>query len=139
MDDALAHTLTRLRKGDVHRLAVRRGDGIALFEGEVWLTQEGARDDVVVSAGDTHTFERDGSVWLQALRDAAWIRLGNGLVAVDAAAHRRAEAAPPISAFALASAARRARDAAVGRTASRLIATLRAAITGRGRLRVSRQ
>jgi len=121
MDDSLSQALIRLPKDAVRRLSGRSGDGIAVFEGQIWITQDGVPGDVVVSFGESHDFDGDGDVVLQALVDTVLIHTRPIDRVVDG--HRsssRVEAPPTrISAFALAQSARRMRDAAVGRAIAR--------------------
>ncbi len=54
-------------------LSIRGGRGAVLFieHGEVWITQEGDRRDVVLSAGAWFRLDRDGTAIVQARRPAA--------------------------------------------------------------------
>jgi len=54
-------------------LSIRGGRGAVLFvdHGEVWVTQEGDRRDVVLTAGAWFRLDRDGTAIVQARRDAA--------------------------------------------------------------------
>jgi hypothetical protein len=54
-------------------LRIRGGRGAVLFieHGEVWVTQEGDRRDVVLSAGAWFRLDRDGTAVVQASRAAA--------------------------------------------------------------------
>jgi Protein of unknown function (DUF2917) len=54
-------------------LSIRGGRGAVLFvdHGEVWVTQEGDRRDVVLTAGAWFRLDRDGTAILQARRAAA--------------------------------------------------------------------
>lgn len=74
MDDSLSRALIRLRKGTVRRLPGHRGDGVAVFEGDVWITEDGSRTDTVLEAGQSRAFDSDGDLLLQALSDAVLIR-----------------------------------------------------------------
>ncbi|MBE7418898.1 MAG: DUF2917 domain-containing protein [Ideonella sp.] len=74
MDDSLGQALIRLRKGAVHRLPGQRGDGVAVFEGEVWITEDGSRTDTILEAGQSQAFGSDGNLVVQAFADAVLIR-----------------------------------------------------------------
>ena len=54
-------------------LSIRGGRGAVLFieHGEVWVTQEGDRRDVVLSAGAWFRLDRDGTAIVQARRAAS--------------------------------------------------------------------
>jgi len=90
MDDSLNQALIRLRKGAVRRLPGHRGDGVAVFEGEVWITEDGSRADTILEAGQSRAFDSDGDLVVQAFADAVLIRF-RGL---DAAATATAEPRP---------------------------------------------
>jgi uncharacterized protein (AIM24 family) len=64
--------LLRLRDG--------RDVVVGVDAGTVWLTQDGDMRDIILRAGESFRVDRDGTVLLQALDDAA-VRLGpNGEV-----------------------------------------------------------
>jgi Protein of unknown function (DUF2917) len=61
---------TRLAKDTLLRLRDAQGKAIAVFDGMVWITQEGDPDDVFVRAGQTFTFARRGLVIVEAIEDS---------------------------------------------------------------------
>jgi hypothetical protein len=71
MDASLNPDLTRLRKDDVRSLHGEPGRGVAVFQGQVWVTQDGDPRDLILNAGDTFVFDRRGRVVVQALDDAS--------------------------------------------------------------------
>lgn len=73
MSDSLRQVMIRLRKDDVRRLPGRRGDGVAVFEGRVWITEDGSPLDTVLEAGQSQTFESAGDLLVQGLTDAVLI------------------------------------------------------------------
>jgi hypothetical protein len=99
---------------------------IAVFQGQVWLTQDGDLRDVFLGAGDSFSFHGAGVTLVQALRDA---RL---LVSEPEALERRTDAQ------ALHRQARALRDAAVAALVARGVAAaesvLRAAAQRAGAL-----
>lgn len=62
--------LTHLPRGSVRSLHGTRGQAVAVFTGRVWLTRHGERRDIVLAAGDTWAFDRDGEAVVEALADA---------------------------------------------------------------------
>lgn len=75
MDDSLSKALVRLTRNAVRRIAWRRGDAIVVFEGQVWITQDGSPDDTVLRAGESRAFRGDGDLVVEAFADAVLIRL----------------------------------------------------------------
>jgi len=120
--------LLHLRKGEVHRLSGGLGRGIAVFEGLIWLTVDGDPRDTFIAAGESHDFERDGGVVVQALAPSALLPYGGPRRELVArAVEQRAVRG---SAYELELAARQARAAAMGRLAAR---ALRALVAGAAR------
>jgi hypothetical protein len=112
MSHTLRHPLIELPRNGTLRIADGRGHVIAVFEGQVWLTQDGDERDVFLEAGDSFSFDRPGVTLVQALRDA---RL---LVSAPAALERR------LDSQALHSRARAMRDAAVAAWIARGVAAV---------------
>ncbi|MCG3189060.1 MAG: hypothetical protein LKCHEGNO_01303 [Burkholderiaceae bacterium] len=79
--------LLRLRKDEIRRLRGGRGRGIAVFEGLVWITVDGDPRDTILGAGQSHTFERDGAVVVQAFVPSALLPYGGGHPQPTQAAH----------------------------------------------------
>lgn len=77
MNASLDRALLRLRKGEVRRLGGGRGRGIAVFEGLVWVTVDGDPRDTILEAGESHTFDRDGAVIVQAFAPSALLPYGD--------------------------------------------------------------
>jgi len=71
MDASLNPQLTRLRMDDVRSLVGDRGRGMAVFQGQIWLTQDCDPRDVILNAGDSFAFDRRGKVVVEALTDAS--------------------------------------------------------------------
>lgn len=75
MDASLNPALSRLNKGEVRSLDGEPGLSVALFEGRVWITQDGDPRDVVIDAGADFAFDRRGRVVIEALSDALLLML----------------------------------------------------------------
>jgi Protein of unknown function (DUF2917) len=69
MDTGLIQALTKLGKGELLRIHDGQGKGIAVFQGDVWITQEGDLRDVVLGAGDSFALDKPGLALVQALSD----------------------------------------------------------------------
>jgi Protein of unknown function (DUF2917) len=59
--------LTRLPAGALMSLPRGAGQGIAVFNGLIWLTQEGDRRDHFLTAGDSLPLRSEGRVVMQAI------------------------------------------------------------------------
>ena len=66
MDTSLQHVVTRLERGAMVRLNAIGGRVVAVFEGLVWITQQGDPRDVFVASGESFAIERPGVVLLEA-------------------------------------------------------------------------
>ncbi|HEU0200244.1 MAG TPA: DUF2917 domain-containing protein [Burkholderiaceae bacterium] len=73
MDTSLAHAITRLPKGRLLRIPDAHGKGIAVFDGFLWITQQGDSRDFFVRAGETFTFDAPGLAVVQAFDDSQLI------------------------------------------------------------------
>jgi uncharacterized protein (AIM24 family) len=60
-----------LRPNRMLRLRDGRNLVVGVDTGTVWLTQDGDVRDIILRAGDSFRVDRDGTVLLQALNDAA--------------------------------------------------------------------
>jgi hypothetical protein len=70
MSQAQRHPLTDLPRDGTLRIADGRAHVVAVFEGQVWLTQDGDARDVFLEAGESFNFESSGVTLVQAMRDA---------------------------------------------------------------------
>lgn len=70
MSHAVPHPLIDLPRDATLRIDDGRPHVVAVFQGQVWLTQAGDERDVFLEAGDSFSFDRAGVTLLQALRDA---------------------------------------------------------------------
>ncbi len=78
---------------DVVELDDARGTTLTVLRGHAWLTQHRDPRDIVLSAGDSWTIERDGVTLVEAAGDAALRVVGPG---GSAARVRAATPAPPL-------------------------------------------
>jgi hypothetical protein len=134
MDTSLNSALTRLARGEMLRVHDGQGRGIAVFRGQVWITQDGDVRDVVLGAGESFTFDRPGLAIVQALADTSVLLFGSDATSPPdggsaAAARAQSDATASvrtrISSYELHRAARRTRSAAVGGAVTSLFAVLR--------------
>jgi hypothetical protein len=70
MTVSTSHPLTDLPRDGTLRFDDGKAHVIAVFEGQVWLTQEGDVRDVILEAGESFVFGGPGLVLVQAFRDA---------------------------------------------------------------------
>ena len=70
MNNELRHPLTDLTAGSILRLCDGRGRAIVVFEGQVWITLEDDRRDIVLAAGESFRVDRPGLTLVQAFRDS---------------------------------------------------------------------
>ena len=68
--------LITLSRGDLVELPDARGTTLRIGRGSVWVTQEHDGRDVVLSAGDAWTVERDGLTLAEARGDTALVLVG---------------------------------------------------------------
>lgn len=68
MDHSLHRATTRLEFNATLRVEDGVGKGLAVFDGMVWITQEGDPVDHVVGAGGHFRFDRPGLAVVQALQ-----------------------------------------------------------------------
>jgi hypothetical protein len=61
--------LSRLRTGDVLKIRDGSGQILAVFDGLVWVTQDGDPADAFISKGATFTFDRSGLAIVEALSE----------------------------------------------------------------------
>jgi hypothetical protein len=117
MSQALPHPLTDLPRNGTLRIADGRAHVVAVFEGQVWLTQDGDSRDVFLEAGESFNFESSGVTLVQAMRDAR-------LLVSDPAA---LDPARPVDAQALHRRARELREIALAALIARAAAALESA------------
>ncbi len=116
MSQALRHPLIDLPRGAVLRIAGGEPHVIDVFEGQVWLTQDGDPRDVILEAGESFRFDCDGLTLVQAFRPSR-------LLVSDVA-----ETSRTMNASALHRRARAQRDAAIAALVVRGVAAAEAAV-----------
>lgn len=83
---------TRLRQGATLRIHEGEGRSIAVFNGLVWITQEGDPRDAFIASGQTFTIDRPGLVLVDAMNDTDLIVLAPGVPAATDGRATRADA-----------------------------------------------
>jgi len=112
MDNELRHPLTDLTAGSMLRVRDGQGRAIVVFEGQVWITQDGDQRDIVVAAGESFRADHPGLMLVEALRDSKLTLLeADPLLATP-------------SAYAVYRWAREQRSAAIARALRKGLATL---------------
>jgi hypothetical protein len=61
------HTLLRLRPGEFLHLRAAQGRTVAVFQGQLWITQDDELRDTFVGGGETFELNRPGPAMLHAL------------------------------------------------------------------------
>jgi len=135
MDTSLNSALTRLARGEFLRIRDGQGQGIAVFTGRVWITQDADRRDVILGTGESFTFDRPGLALVQALSDTSVLVFGSESTRPtqqgDVASASRVQSAAtatgkaPISSYELQHVARRLRADAIGNALLSLAAAVR--------------
>jgi hypothetical protein len=59
MNDVIRHAL-QLAHGNLLRIEAGKGLLVTVVRGEIWLTEEGERDDYILTQGQSHRLERPG-------------------------------------------------------------------------------
>lgn len=68
MDTRFERALTKLEHGDLLRIQRGMGQSIAVFDGLVWITQDGDPRDIFVMGGETFTLDAKGPAIVYALQ-----------------------------------------------------------------------
>lgn len=77
MDGTLDLALSRLQAGEFLRVEDGAGQSVAVFDGLVWVTQDGDPRDAFVAKGETFTLDRPGLAVIEALTDTHLIVFEN--------------------------------------------------------------
>jgi hypothetical protein len=75
MDMRVGSPLKQLKQGTFLRLPDVKGRGVAVFDGLVWVTQDGDPRDVFLRGGDSFQFDHDGLALIEALTPATLLVL----------------------------------------------------------------
>jgi hypothetical protein len=84
MEAHLESTLTQLHAGELLRIEDGAGQSVAVFDGLVWVTQDGDPRDAFVTKGQTIMLDRPGLALVEALTNTRLIVL-EGLASEEAA------------------------------------------------------
>jgi hypothetical protein len=68
MDLQFDKALTRLERGAFLHIRGGKGQVVAVFDGEVWITQDKDPRDAVIASGESFLLDRPGPALVQALR-----------------------------------------------------------------------
>jgi hypothetical protein len=117
MSQALRHPLIELPRGGTLRIADGQAHVVDVFQGQVWITQDGDSRDVFLAAGQSFTVDGPGLALLHAFEDSR-------LLVTDLVEHRGAR---PVNAIALHRWARARRDAALAALLRRSLAAAESA------------
>jgi len=127
MCTSLHQPLTDLPQGATLRIVNGEDRVIAVFQGQVWITQDNDLRDFFLEAGESFALDRPGLTVVQAFRDAR-------LMVLDA----KPQGEQQVNAYELQRRARAARDAAVGDALARAATALRAMLVRAGQRWASR-
>ena len=119
MNNELRHPLTALTAGSVLRVSDGQGRAIVVFEGQVWITQQDDRRDIVLAAGESFSVDRPGLTLVQAFSDSK-------LMLVEAEP-RTAPLSASATAYELHQWARMQRSVAIGEALAKGLSALRGA------------
>lgn len=75
METSLSHSLVRLPAGELLSLDGARGNCVVVFQGKVWITQQGDERDHILSSGESFTFDRPGLALVEALETSSVVVL----------------------------------------------------------------
>jgi hypothetical protein len=75
METSLSHSLLRLAAEEMLSVESPVGRCVMVFQGKVWITQEGDLGDYLVSAGESFTFDRRGLALIEALEPTSLVML----------------------------------------------------------------
>jgi hypothetical protein len=75
MDSTFAHSLVQLDAEQLYTVESARGRGVVVFDGKVWITQQGDPKDHIVSGGESFTFDHPGLALIEALEPARLVML----------------------------------------------------------------
>ena len=65
-----------LQRRQTFRLSARRGERIECRTGQLWITQDGDMNDVILAANESFTLDRPGHTLVSALEDASFVLRG---------------------------------------------------------------
>jgi hypothetical protein len=68
MDRQFDKALTRLASGTFLHIRGGKGQVVAVFDGEVWITQDKDPRDIIIGSGESFLLDRSGPALVHALR-----------------------------------------------------------------------
>ena len=75
MNNDLLLASRALAKGRIRHLPAHVGRSVECLSGSLWITQDGDRRDIVLSAGEAFDFDRRGDALLSAFADSRYLLL----------------------------------------------------------------
>ena len=75
MNNDLINGARMLGKGRVRHVHAQNGRRVECLSGSLWITQDGDRRDIVLSAGEAFDFDRRGDALLSAFDDSRYLVL----------------------------------------------------------------
>jgi hypothetical protein len=94
METSMQHRLVRLGAEQLFSIDGAAGRCLVVFQGKVWITQEGDLRDHVVQSGESFSFDRAGLALVEALEPSSLAVLGETTDVPEAIGY---EAAYPIA------------------------------------------
>ncbi len=94
MDSLSTYRLLRLAAGEMFSFDASPGENLVVFDGKVWITQEGDLGDYVLATGETFACDRSGRALVEALVPTRLAVLADAPAALEAIGY---EAAWPIT------------------------------------------
>jgi len=75
--------LTRLDTGQVLKIRDGKGQTLAVFDGLVWVTQDGDPRDAFIAKGDAFTFDRQGLAIVEAMKESRFAVLATTVIGAE--------------------------------------------------------
>ncbi len=77
MNHDLINGARSLDKGSIRHVHARAGRRVECLSGSLWITQDGDRRDIVLTAGEAFDFDRRGDALLSAFADSRYLLLSS--------------------------------------------------------------
>ncbi len=75
MNQDLISGARSLDKGHIRHVHAHAGRRVECLSGSLWITQDGDRRDIVLTAGEAFDFDRQGDALLSAFADSRYLLL----------------------------------------------------------------